>query len=134
MKASWYAEALARALEDKSEKDHVAIMARFFKVMNVRGHMGLLKFIPAELEKIIMRDSVRNEVTLVTADEKSRAKWSHAFDHYEKEGIILSGADRHDVVDETIIGGYQIRSKSILIDSSYKKTLVDLYRNIVNTK
>ncbi len=134
MKASWYAEALILALREKSEKEQAHIVARFFEVIKVCGHTGLLKFIPAELEKIETRNHASGEITLITADTKSRTKWSHAYDHYEKQGTIPVNSVRRDIVDETIIGGYQIRSKNILIDSSYKKSLVDLYRNIVNTK
>ncbi len=131
MKASWYAEALARALKGKGEKEAVIIGRRFFDVMKVRGHSGLLKLIPAEIKKITMREQARNEVVLVTADQKSCNKWAHSYDHYEKEGIVPSGATRRDVIDKSIIGGFQIRSKNILIDSSYKKALVDLYKNII---
>ncbi len=134
MKASWYAEALARALNGKGEKEAIVISARFFDVVKTRGHSGLLKLIPAELKKITKREDSRSEVILVTADQKSRTKWMHAYDHYEKEGIVPSGATRRDVIDKSIIGGFQIRSKNILIDSSYKKSLLDLYQNIVSTK
>ena len=96
------------------------------------GHDRLLPFIASELEKIMAREKDRNEVVLVTADNKSASKWSHAYDHYEKEGIIPKGAERRDVVDETIVGGFQIRTKDTLIDGSYKKSLVELYRNITN--
>lgn len=132
MKASWYAEALAEALSGKSEKEAGAVVARFYEVIKAHGHTGLLPFIPAELGKIEAREKLHHEATLVTADIKSRTKWAHAYDHYEKEGLLPRDSKRHDVVDETIIGGYQIRTKDLLIDSSYKKSLIELYSNITN--
>jgi len=134
MKASWYAEALYGVLENKAEGDSKKIFARFREVLAARGHGALLRFIPHELEKIAESRKAHDEITLITADIKSRTKWAHAYDHYEKEGVIPKGATRHDVVDESIIGGYQIRTKDILIDGSYKKPLVELYRNIINHK
>ena len=132
MKASWYAEALAEALSGKSEKEAEKVLARFYEVIKAHGHTGLLPHIPAELKKIEAREKVHHEATLVTADTKSRTKWSHAYDHYEKEGLLPKDATRHNVVDETIIGGYQIRTKDLLIDSSYKKSLIELYSKITN--
>lgn len=135
MKASWYAEALYGALQGKEvkiESDSKKVFTRFRKVLSTRGHDRLLPFVAHELEKIMAREKDKNEVVLVTADNKSVSKWSHAYDHYKKEGIIPKGATCRDVVDETIVGGYQIRTKDTLIDGSYKKSLVELYRNITN--
>ena len=135
MKASWYAEALYGALNGKhvkTEGDSKKMFTHFRKVLSARGHERLLPFVAHELEKIMAREKDKNEVVLVTADNKSVSKWSHAYDHYEKEGIISKHATRRDVVDETIVGGFQIRTKDTLIDGSYKKSLVELYRNITN--
>lgn len=134
MKASWYAEALYGAICDKSDSDSKKIFARFREVILLRGHGALLRLIPNELEKIATREQSHREVVLVTADAKSRTKWAHAYDHYEKEGVVPKDATRHDVIDESIIGGYQIRTKDTIIDASYKKPLVELYRNIINNK
>ncbi|OIP64931.1 MAG: hypothetical protein COV32_01155 [Candidatus Yonathbacteria bacterium CG10_big_fil_rev_8_21_14_0_10_43_136] len=135
MKASWYAEALYGALNGKhvkNESDSRKIFTHFRKVVSARGHDGLLPFVAHEFGKIVTRERDRNEVILVTADNKSVGKWAHAYDHYEKEGIIPKGATRRDVVDESIVGGFQIRTKDTLVDGSYKKSLVELYRNITN--
>ena len=135
MKASWYAEALYAALQSKDVKtdaDSKKILTRFRKVLAARGHERLLHFIGHELEKIMARENVNNEVILVTADAKSIGKWAHAYDHYEKEGLVPRGSIRRDVVDESIVGGFQIRSKDTLIDGSYKKSLVELYRKVIN--
>ncbi|MBI5400689.1 MAG: F0F1 ATP synthase subunit delta [Candidatus Yonathbacteria bacterium] len=132
MKASWYAEALYGAISGKSKNDSKKIFARFREVLAMRGHGALLRFIPHELEKIAENRKAHNEITLVTADSKSHAKWVHAYDHYEKEGVIPKGAIRRDVVDDSIIGGFQIRTRDMLIDGSYKKPLIELYRSIIN--
>lgn len=132
MRASWYAEALYGALGGKSESDAKKIFTRFRKVVSARGHERLLPFVAHELEKIATREKAKNEVLLVTANDKSQSKWTHAYDHYEKEGVIPKHAARRNVVDETIVGGFQIRTKDTLIDGSYKKNLLELYRRITN--
>lgn len=133
MKASWYAEALYAALKWRaSESDFKKVFASFRKVVSNRGHDRLFPFIMRELEKIIAREKIKNEVVLVTSERSSQSKWSHAYDHYEKEGIIPKGATRTDAVDESIVGGFQIRTRDTLIDGSYKKSLVELYRKITS--
>lgn len=132
MKASWYAEALVGALAGKNEKEAEKVVARFHEVIKAHGHTGLLSLIPAELEKIEARAQAHREAILVTADVKSRTKWGHAYDHYFREALLPLDASRRDVVDETIIGGYQIRTKDLLIDSSYKRSLIELYQKITN--
>lgn len=135
MKASWYAEALYEALQNKevkTEADAHKVFTRFRKVLLARGHEKLLPFIAHELEKIMSREKNKNEAVLITADSKSMSKWLHAYDHYEKEGIIPKHTTRRDVVDESIVGGFQIRTKDTLIDGSYKKSLLELYRKITN--
>lgn len=134
MKALWYAEALHQALQGKDEKTAKGIIARFYQVVQERGHTGLLKRIPRELERVASRESGRHEVELVVAGEKGSAKWVHAYDHYKKEGLFPKDAVRKDVIDETLVGGFQIRTKSLLIDGSYQRSLIELYRNITNTK
>jgi F0F1-type ATP synthase delta subunit len=134
MKASWYAEALYGALQGKSEKEAKGIVARFLKTMQTRGHTGLLKHVPAELEKVAARHGEHTDVTLVVSGEKGSDKWVHAYDHYKKEGLFPADALRKDMIDKTLIGGFQIRTKNLLIDGSYKRSLIELYKNIVNTK
>ena len=135
MKASWYAEALYEALIDKNvktESDAHKVLTRFRKVIVARGHEKLLHFVAHELEKIMAREQDKNETLLIVADKKSLGKWLHAYDHYEKEGIIPKHSTRREVVDETIVGGFKIMTKDTLIDGSYKKSLVELYRKITN--
>lgn len=134
MKASWYAEALYGALQGKSEKEAKSILARFHKVVKERGHTGLLKHVPAELEKVAEREGEHNEVELVVSGEKGSDKWVHAYDHYKKEGLFPKDSSRKNVIDETLIGGFQLRTKNLLVDGSYKRSLIELYKNIVNTK
>ena len=132
MKASWYAEALYGALKGKDEEEGIRVFAHFREVLKSRGHSALLSFIPHELEKITERERAHHQVELVTADTESATKWAHAYDHYEQEGIIQKNATRRDVVDPSIVGGFQIRTKELLIDGSYKKPLVQLYKKITN--
>lgn len=132
MKASWYAEALYGALNGKSESESKKILAQFSNVVLARGHKKLFHFIANELAKKNAIEKTNNEAVLITADSKSASKWSHAYDHYEKAGEIQKGMVRRDVIDETIIGGFQIRTKGALIDGSYKKPLVELYKSITS--
>lgn len=137
MKASSYAAALYRVIQDKKIKNEVdteKVLARFFEVVNARGDEKLRSRILKKYVALVELADKNNEMILVTPDSKSEPKWSHAYDHFEKEGVIPEGAIKKTKVDETIIGGFQIRSKKILIDGSYKKSLIELYHNTVNKK
>ncbi|MEK7538267.1 MAG: F0F1 ATP synthase subunit delta [Patescibacteria group bacterium] len=131
MKAFEYAEALHGALEGKNAKDAHKIFERFVEVVRARGHAGLLRLIPRELDKIALRRESQNEVVLVTADKKSHTKWSHAYDHYRREGVIPDVKGERHEIDPTIVGGFKIRTKNLLIDGSYHRALIELYRNII---
>ena len=130
MKAQWYAEALHRALKGKQESETGHIVARFSEVVSTRGHRGLIARIAEEFCTIAHRAHEDQKVLLVTAQNQGRARGVFAFEHYQKEGTISHGAIPEEVVDETIVGGYQLREKNILIDQSHKRSLVDLYKNI----
>lgn len=135
MKASWYAEALYGALTShtvKDVRDVEKIFTHFRKVITSRGHEKLLPLVGREFEKITLREEEKHAAYLITADGKHDEKWAHAYDHYVKEGILPKGAVRHNVVDETLVGGFQIRTKGVLIDGSYKRSLIELYRKITN--
>lgn len=135
MKAVSYAEALYGALQGKKINSNTSakkVITHFRNVVMSRGHQKLLPFISKEFEKILLREDGKNEVVLVTANEKSVNKWAHAYDHYKKEGVVPKTSIRKDLLDESIIGGFQIRTKNILIDGSYKKSLTELYRQITS--
>jgi hypothetical protein len=132
MKAFEYAEALHLALQGKGAKEADRIIARFFEVVRTRGHAGLLGFVSRELDKIVMRNESQNEVVLVTSDKKSQSKWLHAYDHYQREGVIPSEKGERHEIDQTIVGGFKIRTKNLLVDGSYQRLLIELYRNITS--
>lgn len=130
MKAPWYAEALHRALKGKQESETGPIVARFSEIVSARGHRGLFARIAQDFRTISLRAHEDQKVLLVTAQEHGHARGAFAFEHYQKEGTISREAILEEVVDETIVGGYQLRGKNILIDQSHKRSLVDLYKNI----
>ena len=130
MKAVWYAEALHRALKWKNESDAGRIIARFSDVVSTRGHSGLLTRIVQEFQTISRRTYAHQKVLVVTAHEKGRARGAFAYEHYQKEGTISPDAVPEEIIDESIVGGYQLRGKHMLVDQSYKRLLADLYKNI----
>lgn len=130
MKAEWYAEALHRALKGKNESDAGRIIARFSDVVSARGHAGLFTRIAQEFQTISRRAQDHQKVLVVTAHEKGRARGAFAYEHYQKEGTISPDTVFEEVIDESIVGGYQLRGKHMLVDQSYKRLLADLYKNI----
>lgn len=134
MNATLYAEALYRALEGKNERVAEKIVSRLKEVLVMRGHTSLARRIALEFARTVARKEKEKTVTLITADEKSRKKWMHAYNHYEREGLLPKCAPREDVLDETIVSGFRIRTNTIEIDGSGRRILLDLYRNILQRK
>lgn len=130
MKAQWYAEALHRALKGKDESDTRRIVAQFGEVVRARGHAGLFARIAREFQILARRARDAQKVLVVTANEKGRARGAFSYEHYEREGAFPPDTISEEIIDETIVGGYQLRGKNILIDQSYKRLLVNLYKNI----
>lgn len=130
MKAVWYAEALHRALKGKDESDTGRIIARFSDVVSARGHAGLFTRIAEEFQTISHRAHAHQKVLVVTAHEKGRAHGAFAYEHYQKEGTFPPDTVPEEVMDTSIVGGYQLRGNHMLVDQSYKRLLADLYKNI----
>ncbi|MEK9167980.1 MAG: F0F1 ATP synthase subunit delta [Patescibacteria group bacterium] len=129
MLAQWYAQALYDSIRDVSGKDAEKIFARFLDIVKRRGHTRLLNRVALLLRVQEEKDLWRSGVTLTIASEKDAdrfGKRTAEFAESETDGKRTTRL----CVDGTIIGGYRLRTSTTLLDDSYKRHLLDIYRLI----
>ena len=127
MKTEIYAEALIAMTEGgASPKEAVATLARY---TDVRGIQGIMKRLPAILHRHALAHAREREVVLSVARERDAA---HAKSEITELGKDL-GADIHAVrvaVDDSLIGGWRLTTRNMLVDNSFKKQLSTIYSRI----
>jgi F0F1-type ATP synthase delta subunit len=134
MKALVYAKALHSVLQDKnSDSDLDKVLSSFFEVVRIRGDEKLRVRILKTYLNLLEKEERDKKIFLVVSDTKDEKEVLQAYDDFVKEGILPPTESSKEIkIDETIIGGFQIRNKKILIDGSYKKNLIELYKSTNN--
>ena len=117
MNAFQYSTALTQALQGKSGKDATVVVDQFIMRIKARRHEKLLP----QIISLLKRNKADSGVaTLTIADTKG-----------EKTAKAEAGVKDVAVkVDPTLIGGWQLEADGKLIDASYKRSLIELYRTI----
>lgn len=80
--------------------------------MKQKGHLSLLP----QVTRLLKRERVEGE-TVIVAHEKDAQKHLRS--------------DLRVIVDPSIVGGFIHRKGSKLVDNSYRKALVEIYKNAV---
>jgi len=122
-----YAQALWQLVSNGMDaKDAVhAIHDRLTK----EGRAILMPRVAHAFTRIAERESRKTDFTLTVARESDLA-------HAKKEMKLLTGDLGIDVdslktqVDDTLIGGWRLEGNERLVDTSYKKQLLDLYNSV----
>ena len=116
-----YATSLWKVIE-KGMKPTDAVRAMHTKLAS-EGREALLPRIARAFERLAAQKSGRDAVTLTVADS------AHA--HASQKDAAAHGFDMKDVemhVDPTLIGGWRLEGREQLVDASYKKHLLAIYR------
>lgn len=129
MPARWYAQALHESIHNISEKEADTIYARFFDIIKRRGHIRLLPSIARIFFEQARREESKIGVTLIVAQEEDAQRFMNAAEQFFSKEAGVENRVRVRV-DGTIIGGYQLRTSTILSDNSHKRHLLDMYHRI----
>jgi len=121
MTATVYAHALYNA------KDTEGCVSNLVEILKKRGHTMLLPEIVSAFRKI-EATHVSKKPTLVVAKDGDGSIYKEATEHYREEFSIKGEVEIK--VDDTLVGGYVLRTVDKTIDNSYKRSLLDLYRLI----
>jgi len=116
MNAAHYATALTEALKDKTAVEQGKVTTQFLRVIKNKKHTGLLPGIIAHLQR---GGAEKTAETLIVGRKKDVVT-------ARKEAGTKVGA----IINPQLIGGWQHYKDGVLTDTSYKRSLVELYRNI----
>ena len=119
-----YAEAFAELIKRGMLPSEVATNMR--RVLEAEGRTGLLPKIARAYERIAAREEAGNTLHLSVAREKDGA---HAL-HEAKKLLAEQGLGEFDLcqkTDDSLIGGWRLEGKGMLLDTSWKKSLLSMY-------
>lgn len=95
------------------------------------GRAGLMPRIARAFARLAEREGNKNNMVLTVAREKDER-------HGHKEVVALLeklGATSHDLktqVDDTLIGGWRLEGRGMLVDNSYKTKLLTMYHRVIS--
>jgi F0F1-type ATP synthase delta subunit len=118
----FYAQALMKLIQNgMTASDAVSAM---HKKLKAEGREALMPRIAKSFSRLATTDMHRTVETLSIADASHEA-------HARSEAKAGSGVVA--VVDSSLIGGWRLEGQERLVDASYKKHLLSLYRRITQS-
>ena len=107
-------------------KDAVHTLA---KHLERRGMTGAMHRLRAALEKRALAEVRRGKTVLEVADRHHAAHAKkEATEHLNALGVLAEDVTIHE--DDALIGGWRLMGRSVLVDNSFKKHLLQLYKQI----
>jgi len=130
MKARQYAEAIHLASQDKDEAGIEAVALNLHTLLEKRGHLRLLPTIVHELEKIHAQRKDPNTVEVHVARDEDVAALRDKIE-VDKQALEATEHNQSVFIDETLVGGYEVRANGTRIDRTHKHALLTLYNNLI---
>lgn len=123
-----YAQALWVVIQKgKTPQEAVAALK---KTLEGRGRMALLPKIANAFQRLAAKESQKNTLTLSVARQKDFQKAVKDVENVLTE-LRISETDVCESVDESLIGGWRLEGKGILVDQSWKKALLSIYNRVL---
>ena len=125
-------ESYARALMSLIEKgmEPKKALRGLVESLKVRGREGLLPRIARAFERLAAKEMNKNAVVVSVAREKDVHKAKREVKALLKE-IDATSKDVRITVDESVVGGWRFEGKGILVDNSFKKSLLEMYNHAI---
>jgi len=124
-----YATAL-RDLVRRGAGDEAALIENLKAMLARKGHERLYPQIVREYEKLVLSKAVEDRGVLEVVSEKDISRLKGQIEeacaalHVSPENLEVRENDR-------LIGGFLLRKKAIQIDASFRRKLIELYRQLV---
>ena len=125
-----YAQALYKSSWGKEEKDFDGLVGNLKSILTRKGHGALFPAIVREYEKLVGEKVGTDRGVLEVVRESDVT-------HF-KDAIARATAELHINIDtleirenQKLIGGFLLRQKSAQIDGSFRRRLLELYRQLV---
>lgn len=122
-----YATALWKLVEGGME--HRKAVAAIRERLTAEGRERLLPRVARAFERLALRDAKKNDLVLSVAHAKEEVKAKR--EAHEALRAMGVSADLKTQVDDSLVGGWRLEGRDILIDHSYKKQLLDIYNRSI---
>jgi F0F1-type ATP synthase delta subunit len=126
MLAQYYARALYEIVQNESPSEQGKYVGNLMALLKRKGHFKLLPFILKEYTKLSAGKEKDSMIVLSRHSDNQALR--QARDAYERHFHL---EEPHVAVDESIVGGFRIKSGNKILDASYKTALLQLYRNMI---
>lgn len=124
-----YAQALWKMTED--EMDAKKAVHALHELLVKTGREALLPRIGRAFARIAERESKKNDVVLSVARE-SDERTAHREANKVLSEMSVEAKELKTQVDDTLIGGWRVEGREMLVDKSYKKELLSLYNRVTS--
>ena len=124
-----YAQALWQLVEKGMQPSKAIAALR--EALEKSGRVSLLPRIGRAFARLGARDERKNGLVLSVAREKDAHRAERAAKEYLK--VMNTDADLRIVVDDSLIGGWRLEGREVLVDASFKKQLLDIYQRATRT-
>ncbi len=125
-----YAQALWRMVSEKGKTAHEAVDG-LRTLLKKHGREILLPRISKAFERLAQRELLRTKMTLSIA--------RHSDEHHAKaeakkvmEQLKLDVKNLEVHIDENLIGGWRLEGGEYLVDNTYVRHLLRLYKNVTD--
>ena len=123
-----YAQALWKIIS-QGESPKRAI-DRLCELLEARARLELLPKIARAFKRIAERESRKDRIVLSVAHGKDEHWVPRKF-----KGLFNQvGIDTKDIetrIDNSLVGGWRLEGREMLLDASYKRYLLEMYNNVV---
>ncbi len=119
-----YAQALIRLLSKGMKPTEVVAAMR--TNLEKMGRQALFPKIARAFARIVQRDRNKNGVVLTTARAHDQAHATREA-HSLLSSLDVAAKDLMHDTDDSLIGGWRLEGREILVDASFKKQLLSLY-------
>lgn len=96
------------------------------------GREALLPRVGRAFGRLADREAQRSTLVLSVAREKDERSAKHDAKEVLAQLKIESG-DLKTQVDDTLVGGWRLEGRGVLVDRSYKSQLLDLYNRAISS-
>jgi|GEM_PF-3478853 len=127
-KAQLYAQTLQHASVTKTDSELETFFDNFMKLLDHKKEKKLLPAIVREFKSLQEKASKGSGTTLVVRDTADADKYKQEL---SKHSDTFSLDEMTVVEDKTIVGGFIAKNSQAMLDRSYKKGLVDMYKKLI---
>lgn len=124
-----YAQALWKLVED-GVTPHKAVQA-IEASLKKAGRGALMSRIARSFERLAQREEGKQGVVLTVAREKDERQARAA----AKKDLAALGVEDSGLktqIDDSIIGGWRLEGRGMLVDNSYKSALKEIYNRVTS--